>query len=569
MPSPASTPDPRAPASPCSRSGWRRSGLAAWIWAAGGVRFAEWGVALSARSPWPSALAACRGTDGAVVGARQSHGPRRRCPRGRRHGEVARTRSRCSSCSRSSLASLAAPRLPLAPIHLAISARRPSGEAAPSSCRNRRSSTRAARRQRGCTVRSDSGQGAPRGRSSPPTRRACHCSSRWLLSPATAASPSFSPCSARPPCGSPSSWAALWADEVRASLPPSCWRPRPSFSTNSCNRCPTCRSPRGGWPCSCCCRAVAATALSCWPAPLRGSRSRRDRISHRVLLGLLPLVLHEQQPTSPARRWPLGAARVGWFAVGLSPAVVLVACFNTVLYGAPWASGYGDAGQLFSPSNIVVNVQRYGGWLVETHAILLVMGVAGAAVLRAGARDGRQSATGLALALAIVLVCACYVAYAPFESWTYLRFLLLAVAGLAILAGAAWSRTSRALPHSSGSSPAPWGSPSSRDTASAWRGRGAFESPTANSATGAWPTGCATTRLQTPSSSAHNTAAAFTTPQRGRFFDGTHSTLCRCRAYDDIDCGTPMPLDKSRDPSPDVTPVGTRFAFWEAHRSCR
>jgi hypothetical protein len=138
--------------------------------------------------------------------------------------------------------------------------------------------------------------------------------------------------------------------------------------------------------------------------------------------------------------------RLSWFAAGLVPFLLLLAWFNTTLYGAPWASGYGDAAQLFSPAHVAVNARRYAGWLLDTHAALLVLAAAALLVVlvspaRAGQRGGIVTAAGCA-----ALVFACYLPYSPFESWTYLRFLLPAIAALAVVAGSSWAMAVRAVP---------------------------------------------------------------------------------------------------------------------------
>jgi hypothetical protein len=165
-----------------------------------------------------------------------------------------------------------------------------------------------------------------------------------------------------------------------------------------------------------------------------------------VLVVVVPLLL--SRPAGgrhgPRRGWTLRDA--GWFTAGAAPLLLLLAWFNDHLYGAPWTSGYGDAGQLFSLSHVGVNAARYARWLLDTHPVLLVLAAAGlaAAAVRADATRAPQvipTAAGTA-----TLVTASYLAYAPFESWTYLRFLLPAIAALAIPAGAAWSLALRASP---------------------------------------------------------------------------------------------------------------------------
>ena len=48
------------------------------------------------------------------------------------------------------------------------------------------------------------------------------------------------------------------------------------------------------------------------------------------------------------------------FAAGVVPACLAIAWINQSLFGSPLASGYGDAGNLFSVANVWTNVPRYG-----------------------------------------------------------------------------------------------------------------------------------------------------------------------------------------------------------------
>ena len=95
-------------------------------------------------------------------------------------------------------------------------------------------------------------------------------------------------------------------------------------------------------------------------------------------------------------------------------------------YGSPLRSGYGSAEELFALSNIAPNASRYVRWLMGT-APALVLAVFGVVRLRAN-----RLAQGL-FAFA-VLVIASYLVYAVFDDWSYLRFLLPAMAIFAVFA---------------------------------------------------------------------------------------------------------------------------------------
>jgi hypothetical protein len=109
------------------------------------------------------------------------------------------------------------------------------------------------------------------------------------------------------------------------------------------------------------------------------------------------------------------------FAAPVAVAGVFLALLQWVLYGSPLRSGYGTADQLFALTNIVPNLSRYALWLVTT-APLLVLAPLGVM-------------SSLALAVFAALVTAAYLVYAVFDHWSYLRFLLPAMAVMAIFTG--------------------------------------------------------------------------------------------------------------------------------------
>jgi hypothetical protein len=121
------------------------------------------------------------------------------------------------------------------------------------------------------------------------------------------------------------------------------------------------------------------------------------------------------------------------FAAPVAAAGAFLALVQSLWYGSPFRSGYGSAEELFALSNIGANASRYMSWLLGT-APALLLAVFGAARLRA-----LRSARGLLIFA--ILVIAAYLVYAVFDHWSYLRFLLPALAVLAIFAAvelAAW-----------------------------------------------------------------------------------------------------------------------------------
>ena len=114
------------------------------------------------------------------------------------------------------------------------------------------------------------------------------------------------------------------------------------------------------------------------------------------------------------------------FSIPVAVAGVVLASLQWLWYGSPFRSGYGSLEQLFAFANIASNVPRYFSWLITTAPILL-LAVFGFWRMR---RD-RTAQTMFAFA---VLVIASYLVYSVFDDWSYLRFLLPAMAVLAIFA---------------------------------------------------------------------------------------------------------------------------------------
>lgn len=126
-----------------------------------------------------------------------------------------------------------------------------------------------------------------------------------------------------------------------------------------------------------------------------------------------------------------GIRNVARFGTAAIPFGLLVLGLNNQLYGSVWKTGYGTTNQLFALSNISVNAARYSTWLLETHTPFVLLAFGAPFLL---AREKRADAW-LALAL-IVSLCLIYFAYTPFDDWSYLRFLLPAIALMIVLASA-------------------------------------------------------------------------------------------------------------------------------------
>src|SRR5258705_6080606 len=92
-----------------------------------------------------------------------------------------------------------------------------------------------------------------------------------------------------------------------------------------------------------------------------------------------------------------------------------------MFYGSPVRSGYGALAGLFALDHVAPNAARYFSWMSATHTPFWLLALAAPFVLRP-----RRPAT-LLLSLALVNVL-CYLPYAVFNDWWYLRFLLPGIA---------------------------------------------------------------------------------------------------------------------------------------------
>jgi hypothetical protein len=133
------------------------------------------------------------------------------------------------------------------------------------------------------------------------------------------------------------------------------------------------------------------------------------------------------------------------YAATAGAGALVVGALFTYWYGSPFLSGYGSLDVLFSPANIVPNLARYPRWFAASQTMIGAVGVLGPIWLwRRPSREDAPDAARIAwilLAFAAA-VWACYLTYAPFESWDYLRFVLpsypvLGVLGAVVLVGAA------------------------------------------------------------------------------------------------------------------------------------
>jgi hypothetical protein len=119
------------------------------------------------------------------------------------------------------------------------------------------------------------------------------------------------------------------------------------------------------------------------------------------------------------------------FALPVAASGMVVGYLQWRYFGSPLNSGYGAATEIYALGNVIPNARLYGGWLVETHGPWLLAAPLGLMTTlgRVGGvgRVGRAGDLLWLFAFAAAIVAA-YLAYSQFEVWTYLRFLLPALA---------------------------------------------------------------------------------------------------------------------------------------------
>ena len=132
------------------------------------------------------------------------------------------------------------------------------------------------------------------------------------------------------------------------------------------------------------------------------------------------------------------------FSIPVAVAVAIVAYLQWRYFGSAFRSGYGTAEEIYSLANIGPNASLYATWLMETHGPWLLAAplVLFGPVLPVRPDNRREIRWLLAFA---ALVIAAYLIYAVFETWTYLRFLLpamaIAIIAVAAIVGAGLSRS--------------------------------------------------------------------------------------------------------------------------------
>jgi hypothetical protein len=134
------------------------------------------------------------------------------------------------------------------------------------------------------------------------------------------------------------------------------------------------------------------------------------------------------QPAGP------GFSRGIQFSIPVALAGAVVAYLQWSYFGSPFRSGYGTAAEIYAIDNVRPNALLYAQWLLETHGPWLFGAPLVLISARSRVRAGSREILWL-LGFAALVVLA-YLVYAVFETWTYLRFMLPAMA-MAMIAVAA------------------------------------------------------------------------------------------------------------------------------------
>ena len=126
------------------------------------------------------------------------------------------------------------------------------------------------------------------------------------------------------------------------------------------------------------------------------------------------------------------------FVAGLAPGLAALATLQTVMYGSPFATGYGSPQNLFRAANDIPNLENYTRWLLDAHTPVLALAFAAPFVLQ------RRAEAWLGLAIAVTTL-ALYLPYQVFADWSYVRFLLPALPWLIVLSVIVIDRSTRRL----------------------------------------------------------------------------------------------------------------------------
>lgn len=161
------------------------------------------------------------------------------------------------------------------------------------------------------------------------------------------------------------------------------------------------------------------------------------RLKHDLLVGIAVSVAILVRPTNVLLALPIVIAfGIAWrrYAAALIAALpvgLLLLWYNDVLYGAPWLTGYGDAGGVFSVQNMPMTMAHYARWLPTVLGPLVVLVFLAPFLARPGKRPLFVHGAWF---ICVAVFFATY--YHTHETWWYLRFLLPALPSIILLAAA-------------------------------------------------------------------------------------------------------------------------------------
>jgi hypothetical protein len=139
----------------------------------------------------------------------------------------------------------------------------------------------------------------------------------------------------------------------------------------------------------------------------------------------------------PAFFWRSRSESLVRYALGLSPALLMIVALNTYLYGSPFMFGQGTMFESFSLTSLPGNLWNYTAWLLHTQTILIALALV-PMFIRGALSEGTRGVPPRACLSAIVgLTFLSYVFYGEFNHWFYLRFLLPAYPAIFVLMAAA------------------------------------------------------------------------------------------------------------------------------------
>jgi 4-amino-4-deoxy-L-arabinose transferase-like glycosyltransferase len=190
------------------------------------------------------------------------------------------------------------------------------------------------------------------------------------------------------------------------------------------------------------------------PLLLAGASAGLAFLTRPVLLPLLiPVALGAGTAAGTAAGapgrvwWRFSLNRVAALVAGFAPFVIGLALLQQRLYGAPSGSGHGSFGYSFGWENVPPNISLLADRLITGETAALSLAGFAVVLLIASGRSAAASSTtassspsprrALAIgvsSLAIVLLC--YLPYAVFYDWSYLRFQLPAFPALFVGIGA-------------------------------------------------------------------------------------------------------------------------------------